>query len=98
MTFFAMSAARKSMGARTCAPLLILAIVLVFAAALMLSGCTVHKQPKPGNSVIFSGCVIAQDVAGTNRCTCPNPVYVSQIDGQTGKPYWIAYCDRMVQP
>jgi hypothetical protein len=99
MNIFAMSVkGRKGMGARTCAPVLILVATLAWAIALPLSGCTVHKQPKPGNSVIFSGCVIAQDVAGTNRCACHNPVYVSQIDGQTGKPYWIAYCESQVQP
>jgi hypothetical protein len=90
--------ARKGIGrgARTCAPLLILAIVLVFAIALVLSGCRARKKPKRYEPVIFRHCVITQDLYGRNGCECLNPLVAYELDASTGKTRTIAYCDGKV--
>jgi hypothetical protein len=96
------SAKRKGMGARTCAPVLILVATLAWAIALPLSGCAVHKnalqkKTTPNQDVFFKGCVITETVAGKSTCACRNPKVETVLDARTGKSYQVAYCESQVQ-
>jgi hypothetical protein len=92
----AVDARGVSIGARTCVPVLILAMILIFIVALSLSGCAAHKVPQPQHpeSVIFSGCVITQAVDGKNTCACMNPIVESVLDASTGRTHKVAYCGQ----
>jgi hypothetical protein len=86
-----------SMGARTCAPVLIMVVTLAWAIALPLSGCAVHKRAAANQDVIFSGCVITETVAGKSTCACLNPKVETALDAGTGKTYKVAYCGQVSQ-